>query len=105
MVSDDPFEGTPFVSAISVASEWSDEFHLPKNAADLIDIVLDPDIRAARAEIHNRIDQGALVGQGGIVENVATPFDSTTPAVKTFSKAVTDIHLLTKQAERNRRRR
>lgn len=58
-------------------------FELPDNCTDLIDLFLDADIQWARQQVHAEIE-----------------VQHATPAAKTMQKAVTDLHALSKQAER-----
>jgi len=107
-MSEDPFEGTPFVAA-DIGGEKPKNpngvFDFPNNTVDLIGLFLDPDIRAARNRVNARIDAGVI--QNGGVKNVGGRQNNqtVTSAAATIQKAVVSIHALNKQAERNRAKR
>jgi len=78
----DPFEGTPFIQAECENKEAA--FTLPENSVDLIDLFLDPDIQAARAEAERSIENNAAM----------------TPAAKAMSKAILGVQAMVKQSQR-----
>jgi len=90
--NDDPFEGTPFAQA-RVADDDTDDkdeqatFSLPENSVDLIDLFLDPDIQAARAEAERAIEANAAM----------------TPAAQSMAKVVVGLQSLVKQSQRAQR--
>jgi len=84
-----------------VSPDGTTRFEFPEHTVDLIDLFLDPCIQAARAELHNQIENAATpntqMAQGGAV--------NMTPLAKQVQKAVVDIHALQKQAMRDERKR
>jgi hypothetical protein len=105
----DPFDSGAFGATKQAAKDKQatkkGHFELPNNAVDLIGMMLDPDIRKARNNLHSQIENGnAGIGRplGGTGNMQNTPM---TQAAQTFSKAIVSIQAINKQAQRNRRRR
>ena len=97
-MSDDPFESGAFGATKSVAMEKERRkkgfFELPEQTVDLFGLFLDPDIRKARNEVLNDIENNNVQMNG-----VATSFTS---AAKTIAKFSVTIDAINKQAQRDR---
>lgn len=79
------------------------EFAVTDETIDVIDMILDADIRAARNRMHKKIENEQL--------NIDQPFSggvneqnihgqALSPAAKKFAKVITDLHAIQKQAQR-----
>ena len=104
-----PCESCGFASgneSTDTSADWG-EFALFDNTVDLIGLFLDPDIQAARDEIHAKIENGSLNIDGGInsAGQAQSQAVNLTQPAKTFAKAVVSIQAIQKQAERERQRR
>lgn len=105
-MTNDTDDGPDGAAAAAVTNEQSNRkgnFEFPDNAVDLIGMMLDPDIRAARDKVHRQIENGAvgqsLAGGRGIQNR------GLTQGAQVVAKAVTDIHAVQKQAQRNQAQR
>ena len=102
----DSFGSGAFGATMDAAKERESRkkghFEFPDRAVDLIGLFLDPDIRAARDKVHNKIENGNLNLAGAVGGGVQN--QQLTPPAQLLAKTVVNIHAIQKQATRDRNR-
>jgi hypothetical protein len=104
--SDDGPDGAAAAAAAAACETTENRkgvFEFPENAVDIIGLVLDPDIRAARARVHRKIERGGISINGANQQSGRVGGRALTQGAQTVAKAVVSVHAIQKQAQRHRR--
>lgn len=100
---DDGPDGAAAAATTTNTDSRKGNFEFPDRAVDLIGLMLDPDIRAARDRVHAQIENG-LIQNGGIGGGSVANGRPMTQGAETLAKAVVSIQAIQKQAQRDRHR-
>jgi len=103
--SDDGPDGAAAAACVNENGNRKGVFNFPDRPVDLIGLLLDADIRAARDKVHHQIENGALPQNAGGLNGGRVNNQGMTQAAQAVAKTVVNLQAIQKQANRNMHQR